>query len=121
MISSRRAPLLPCILAAAALATGALAEPDARTRDEIEHLLAYLAASECEFFRNGSWHDAESAARHVRRKYEHLARRDGIPTTESFIDGAPSLRSPAPRAERTVIRGNARTSTGLGYLSWRGS
>ena len=90
-------------------------------RAEIDALLSALQSSGCEFNRNGSWHDAESAARHVRRKYEHLARRDGIPTTESFIDGAPSLRSPAPRAERTVIRGNARTSTGLGYLSWRGS
>lgn len=91
-------PILRTLLLVGALATGAIptlaaAEADATTREEIAHLLAYLEASDCEFFRNGSWYGAERAARHLQRKHDHLARRDLITTTESFIEGAASRSS----------------------------
>lgn len=107
MISRSRALLLCGLLAAAALPTIARAEPDVRTRDEIAHLLAYLAESDCEFFRNGSWYDAESAVRHIQRKHDHLARRDRITTTESFIEGAASRSSTSGRPYRVRCTGAA--------------
>ena len=117
MISRWRALLLAGVLAGGALPTGALAEPDAKTRDEIEHLLAHLAASECEFFRNGSWHDAKSAVSHVRRKYDHLLRSNRITTTESFIEGAASRSSTTGQPYRVRCDGAADVESAQWFLA----
>jgi len=117
MMPGWRALLLAAALACGALATDALAEPGARTRDEIEHLFAYLAASGCEFFRNGSWHDSDAAVRHIRRKYEVLAGRDRITTTESFIEGAASRSSTSGRPYRVRCGGTAEVDSALWFLA----
>jgi hypothetical protein len=117
MTAGLRALLLAGALATIALATGARAEPDATTRGEIEHLFAYLAASECEFFRNGSWHDADGAARHIRRKYEVLAGRDRITTTESFIEAAASKSSMSGRPYRVRCDGAAEVDSAQWFLA----
>jgi len=116
MTAGLRALLVAGAVATVALATGARAEPDAQTRGEIEHLFAYLAASECEFFRNGSWHDAEAAALHIRRKYEVLARRDRITTTESFIEGAASKSSTSGQSYRVRCDGAAEVDSAQWFL-----
>jgi Family of unknown function (DUF5329) len=64
------------------------AEPDARARGEIEHLMSFLAGSSCEFYRNGSWHAPARAVEHLRGKYEYLAGRGLVSTAESFIERA---------------------------------
>lgn len=64
------------------------AEPDARAKSEIEHLIAYLAGSNCELFRNGSWHAPARAVEHLRGKYEYLAGRGFVSSAESFIERA---------------------------------
>jgi len=69
------------------------AEPDERTKAEIAHLFTHLSASNCEFFRNGSWYAAPRAAEHLKKKYEYLIKRGLISTTESFIERAATRSS----------------------------
>ena len=63
------------------------------TEVEINHLLGMIEQSGCEFFRNGTWYDARRAQAHLRAKYDALAARDQIKTTEDFIDKAASISS----------------------------
>ncbi len=62
-----------------------------RTPHEIQHLMDYIARSQCRFIRNGEIHDAEAARAHIQRKYDHVRRR--VRTTEDFIDLAASRSS----------------------------
>jgi hypothetical protein len=65
-----------------------LAAPPAAVQAEIDFLLASVENSGCEFFRNGTWHDARAAAEHLRQKFDYLEARDRIASTEDFIEGA---------------------------------
>ena len=80
-----------------ALPVAALAQPveavPARTQVEIDHLFDYLAHANCQFNRNGSWHDMVAAKAHVNTKYEYLKERGKIDSTESFIENAASKSS----------------------------
>ncbi len=52
---------------------------------EITHLLDFLEASGCEFYRNGSWHKAEAARAHLEEKYRYLLKKLQIRNAEDFI------------------------------------
>jgi hypothetical protein len=64
----------------------ARAAPPPAAEIEINHLLGLIEHSGCEFFRNGTWYDAQRAAAHLRTKYEALAANAQIETAEDFID-----------------------------------
>ncbi|HEY0683482.1 MAG TPA: DUF5329 domain-containing protein [Steroidobacter sp.] len=81
---------MPALLA---MSGAVSAEPDAKTRQEILHLISHLSASGCRFNRNGTWYDAARAVSHLNRKYEYLSKRDLIPNTEAFIERAASESS----------------------------
>jgi hypothetical protein len=82
------------IFACSLLLSGtAFAAPSATTTQEIEKLFNALETSNCEFFRNGDWHVAKKASKHLRRKYEYMLKKDLVTSTESFIDGAASKSS----------------------------
>lgn len=66
-----------------ALAATAQADVPESQRHEVEHLLAYVAASQCTLIRNGSRHDAAAAVEHIRKKYDYF--RNDIHSTEDFI------------------------------------
>jgi hypothetical protein len=83
--------LIAAIVLSAARAAGAAPRP--QTPAEIEHLLAHLQSSGCAFNRNGQWHEAAAAARHLRDKYGVMLKRDMITTTESFIEAGASRSS----------------------------
>ena len=92
--------LRSCCLVLVGLALGlhpvpaSCTEPSAPlVRDEIDYLLTTMGRSGCEFYRNGSWHDAPAAEAHIRAKYAVLAARNHIGTTEDFIDRAASRSS----------------------------
>ncbi len=53
---------------------------------EVEHLIAYLADSDCRMVRNSKSHSAQEGAKHMRRKYDYF--RDKISSTEEFIEYA---------------------------------
>ena len=67
----------------------AQATPAAAAAQEIGQLIAALGRSGCSFQRNGSWHDATEASKHLRRKYEWMRDHGKISSAEQFIrDGA---------------------------------
>jgi hypothetical protein len=53
---------------------------------EVEHLINYLADSDCRMVRNGKSYSAEDGAKHVRRKYNYF--KSKISSTEEFIEYA---------------------------------
>ena len=69
------------------------AAPPPAARQEIAHLIAYLGASGCSFQRNGNWHDAAEAAKHIGRKYDYLLKRELVTSSEDFIARAASESS----------------------------
>lgn len=71
----------------------AWAQSDARTREDIAHLLDFVAQSGCQFERNGSWHDSKAARDHLQEKYDYLQRRGLVPDAHAFIERAASQSS----------------------------
>ena len=55
----------------------------AGTQQEIQHLLSYVAETECKYERNGAFHTGAEAAAHIRKKHDYY--REDIKTTEDFI------------------------------------
>jgi len=68
---------------AIALAGTANASPNGTAKNEIDHLLNYVAASSCTFVRNGSEYPADKAREHLAGKYRWVGGR--ISTAEEFI------------------------------------
>lgn len=62
------------------------AAPPTTTQIEIEHLLTYVGASRCDFYRNGSWYTAMQAEAHLREKLGLLNAGNQIQSAEEFID-----------------------------------
>ena len=79
---ARLGALLAALLGSS-LAPAAL--PSTATSDEVDHLLAYLERSGCQFLRNGEWYDAARAKDHLNRKYDYLLRKGLVRETEDFV------------------------------------
>jgi hypothetical protein len=71
----------------------ARADTPVKVQNEVNFLLGYVAGSGCEFYRNGSWYDAQKAHVHLRDKYKYLVDNNLVNTTEQFIDRAASESS----------------------------
>jgi len=54
-------------------------------RVEIQQLLSVLENSQCEFYRNGAWHNSAEAKRHIAAKLGYLEKKELVSTTEEFI------------------------------------
>ncbi len=52
-------------------------------QDEINHLLSYVANTQCQYDRNGTLHSGAEAVEHINKKYDYF--KDDIQTTEDFI------------------------------------
>jgi hypothetical protein len=87
------------------LPLAAQGEPSAVTQQEINALLADIELSGCEFYRNGSWYNSKKAQVHLRDKYDYLARRDLINTTEDFIEKGASESSISGRPYQVRCNG----------------
>jgi hypothetical protein len=75
-------------------ATSAMAgKADPATQREVGQLLDFVAQSNCQFNRNGSWYDAKKARVHLQEKYDYLDQRGKVPNAEAFIDLAASRSS----------------------------
>ncbi|HEY1058289.1 MAG TPA: DUF5329 domain-containing protein [Limnobacter sp.] len=79
---------------------------------EIEHLLAFVEQSPCEFNRNGSWYTTKDAVKHIRRKYQYLLDRDLTDTAELFIERAASESSFSGKAYQVRCPGQAVVRSG---------
>jgi hypothetical protein len=78
------------VLLLAAADAAALAPAAAQ---EIDALLTRLAASGCQFKRNGSWHDGAAARTHLQRKLDYLKKHDAVASAEQFIERAATRSS----------------------------
>ncbi|MGK0443793.1 MAG: hypothetical protein ACJA1U_000721 [Bermanella sp.] len=50
---------------------------------EIQHLMAFVQQTACEYERNGTRHSGKDALEHIQKKYDYYE--DDIQTTEDFI------------------------------------
>lgn len=50
---------------------------------EIQHLLAFVQNTDCQYERNGTYHSGQDAVAHIQKKYDYYE--DEIETTEDFI------------------------------------
>jgi hypothetical protein len=81
--------VIPCQLRAGLVLASLLLAPlvvaaDTDADTEVNYLLAFVASSGCEFYRNDNRHDSESAADHLRLKYSRGKRY--VDSAEHFID-----------------------------------
>jgi Family of unknown function (DUF5329) len=84
---------------------------------EINHLLGLIEQSGCEFFRNGTWYDAQRAQAHLRAKYDVLAASDQIRTAEDFIEKAASHSSLSGRPYQIRCGGGAPMTTNQWFVA----
>jgi Family of unknown function (DUF5329) len=98
---------------AAAAPSGSASGP---VRAEIEVLLARLAASGCEFNRNGTWYNGADARNHLQRKLGYLENRGTLRSTEQFIELAATSSSSSGQAYQ-VKCGGAAAQTSAQWLT----
>jgi hypothetical protein len=92
---------LTSLLAALLFVSPVHADPlSAVARGEIEALLSRLAASGCQFERNGTWYAAAEAQAHLQRKLDYLADRGAVASAEQFIERAATKSSMSGQAYR---------------------
>jgi hypothetical protein len=96
-------PLL--LLCLTSLATAAPLPPAARA--EVDALIARLAASNCEFNRNGRWHSGAEARAHLLGKLQALEDRNLVNSAEQFIERGASTSSVSGKAYRVRCAGQA--------------
>ncbi len=85
--------LAASLLTTVCLGAGAAPTPPA-VRAEIDALMSKLSTSNCQFERNGSWHDAADARAHLARKLAYIEkRRETLASAEQFIEFAASKSS----------------------------
>lgn len=70
------------------------------SRQEIEHLLAFIKSAPCQFNRNGEWHPAAKAAEHIAQKYQYAANKGLVASAEDFIEQAATQSSMSGQSYR---------------------
>jgi len=103
--------LLLALIVAPNIPPAARAAAPSAAQIEINHLLGLIEQSGCEFFRNGTWYDAQRAQAHLRAKYEILAADGQIKTAEDFIEKAASNSSMSGRPYQIRCAGAAAMTT----------
>ena len=93
---------------AIAAALPALAAPDAKAAREIDHLLAFVAASDCRFVRGGTEYDGRSARDHLQRKLDYA--KSMLSTADQFVDNVATGSSMTGDAYKVRCGGRELTS-----------
>jgi hypothetical protein len=94
MLSRSRKVVLYCSLLGILISSVVLAaEPSPAVQSEVRHLFSYIENSGCQFYRNGSWHDAHQASAHIAMKYQYLCKKDQVSYAEDVIERAGSVSS----------------------------
>lgn len=99
-----------------ALPTHGSGQADERTiasaQQEIAALIGALEQSACQFQRNGDWHTAQEAARHLQRKYRALQQRAEVISAEQFIAQAATRSSLSGRPYQVQCPGQTVQGSG---------
>lgn len=72
------------MLVGLAISMPVYATPNVKDTETIEYLIDYVSQSDMIFVRNFSKHEPESAAKHIRKKYDYFL--DDISSPEEFIE-----------------------------------
>ena len=104
------------LLLALCAGSAAAAELNPVTTKEIQHLFTYLEGSGCQFFRNGSWHAARDASKHLQQKYQYLLGKGLISTTETFIERGASESSISRKPYQVRCGSNAKPDTSAAWF-----
>ena len=96
---------------ATATVTATAATSDA-TRAEVTHLMDAVEKSQCKFNRNGSWHDARAARKHLAKKFDYMVKKDMVPSTEIFIEKGASTSSSSGKPYQMQCQGAAAMTSG---------
>lgn len=105
------------IIAAALVAGSASAATVDATRAEVTHLMAAIEKSQCKFNRNGSWHDAQAASRHLAKKFDYMAKKDLVPSAETFIERGASTSSSSGKPYQMQCPGSAPVASGAWLMA----
>jgi hypothetical protein len=93
-LNRSREVVLLCSLFGMLISSVALAaDPAPAVQSEVAHLFNYIENSGCQFYRNGSWHDARRARAHLEMKYRYLCRKGQVSGAEDVIERAGSKSS----------------------------
>ena len=103
--------LLPALIVVLNILPAARAAAPSVAQIEINHLLGLIGQSGCEFFRNGTWYDAQRAQAHLRAKYDALIASNQIKTAEDFIEKAASNSSMSGQPYQIRCGGGAAMTT----------
>lgn len=87
------APGLALVALSALLPMTCSAQLTPMAQREIAGLLHAVGASGCHFMRGGSAYSSAQAQEHLGKKYEYMAARDMLVSTEDFIDKAATRSS----------------------------
>ena len=90
-------PVLSMLINFSFMHNAQAAEP-AVTKAEIAHLFSTLEASNCQFYRNGTWYVPKDASAHLHSKYRYLQDNDLVPSAEKFIERAATESSLSGKA-----------------------
>jgi hypothetical protein len=85
--------ILLCVTLLTAGASSWAAGPSTAARAEIQQLLAFVANSDCQFSRNGTWYPAPEASAHLAKKERYLEDRGQVASPEDFIAKAATKSS----------------------------
>lgn len=88
------------------------ATPDAKAQGEIDHLLAFVAASPCRFVRGGTEYDGKAARDHLARKLDAV--RSRLATADQFVGRVASSSSLS--GEAYLVRCGTRELTARAWL-----
>ena len=86
--------------------------PPSASQAETAYLLAFIEASNCEFYRNGTGYDGTRAGSHLRDKFAAVRGRDGDLTAEEFIEKVASISSLTGRPYQVSCAGRDRVLLG---------
>ncbi|HPV24288.1 MAG TPA: DUF5329 family protein [Casimicrobium sp.] len=78
-----RVAIFAVMIASAPIAFGA--EISVAGKAEVEQLLSRLAASDCQFNRNGSWYSPAEARDHLNRKFQYAVDKKLLSSADDFI------------------------------------
>jgi hypothetical protein len=86
--------VLFCALVGMLISSVVLAgDPPPAVQSEVTHLFDYIDNSGCQFYRNGSWHNAHEARSHLELKYRYLCSKGQVSCAEDVIERAGSKSS----------------------------
>jgi len=78
-------------------------------QSEINHLLAFLENSECQFERNGTMHTGKDTVAHAKRKYNYFKSR--INSAEKFIEYSAAKSTLSGKYYMVLCKGSPKVRT----------